>query len=268
MVGVVVIHPHAGGLRRGTRSGAARRRSPASRPATCSAGRPSSTATASAAVALSAMCRPTSEPIRTSDRRFRPAPCTVNSTASGSSRMPRDPDVGRRPGSVAAHPDAAAAGVVGDPAGAGVVGAVQQLAARGRSGRRTARRPGTPLPGRRGSPGGRPRRWSPPRSRATAAGTSRRSRRPRPGTARRCRPARSPRLPARFAPIAKDGSSPAASAAAVSSEVVVVLPWVPATATQRLPAIIAASAVARRSTRSPRSRPATSSALAGSIAVV
>ena len=74
--------------------------------------------------------------------------------------------------------------------------------------------------------------------------------------------------PARFAPIAKDGSSPAASAAVMSSEVVVVLPWVPAIATQRRPAIIAASAVARRSTRNPRSRPATSSAFAGSIAVV
>ena len=47
------------------------------------------------------------------------------------------------------------------------------------------------------------------------------------------------------------GSAPAACSATVSSEVVVVLPWVPATATTRRPAITAASAAERGSTRRP-----------------
>src|SRR3712207_6977761 len=68
-------------------------------------------------------------------------------------------------------------------------------------------------------------------------------------------------------PIAKDGSTPQACTATVSIEVVEVLPCVPATATLRRPAITAARATARGSTRSPRSRAARSSGLSSRMAV-
>ena len=67
--------------------------------------------------------------------------------------------------------------------------------------------------------------------------------------------------------MANDGSTPQAWTATVSIEVVDVLPWVPATATLRRPAITAASATARGSTRSPRSRAAASSGLSARMAV-
>ena len=54
--------------------------------------------------------------------------------------------------------------------------------------------------------------------------------------------------------MANDGSTPQACTATVSIEVVEVLPCVPATAMLRRPAITAASATARGSTRRPRSR--------------
>src|SRR4051795_7701635 len=71
----------------------------------------------------------------------------------------------------------------------------------------------------------------------------------------------------RSPPMAKDGSAPQACTATVSIEVVEVLPCVPATATLRRPAMTAASATARGSTRRPRSRAAASSGLSARIAV-
>ena len=56
-------------------------------------------------------------------------------------------------------------------------------------------------------------------------------------------------------PTAYVGSAPAATSAEVSSEVVVVLPWVPATATTRRPAITDHSPAERGRIRSPRRRP-------------
>ena len=67
--------------------------------------------------------------------------------------------------------------------------------------------------------------------------------------------------------MAYDGSAPAACRATVSSEVVVVLPWVPATATTRRPAITEASAAERGSTRSPGARASTYSGLSSRTAV-
>ena len=63
------------------------------------------------------------------------------------------------------------------------------------------------------------------------------------------------------------GSAPAACSATVSSEVVVVLPWVPATATTRRPAITAASAAERGSIRRPRRTASTNSGLSSRTAV-
>ena len=67
--------------------------------------------------------------------------------------------------------------------------------------------------------------------------------------------------------MANDGSAPQCWIATVSSEVVVVLPWVPATATARRPTITEASAPARCTTASPRRRASTSSGLDSRIAV-
>ena len=61
---------------------------------------------------------------------------------------------------------------------------------------------------------------------------------------------------------------PHACAPTVSSEVVDVLPWVPAIAMQRLSSSAAARAAARRSTGMPLARAATSSSCFGLIAVV
>ncbi|PSK63108.1 hypothetical protein B0E53_04957 [Micromonospora sp. MH33] len=58
-------------------------------------------------------------------------------------------------------------------------------------------------------------------------------------------------------PITKDGSVPACWSTMVTIEVVVVLPWVPATATVRRPVIAAARASERCSTRRPRRRAST-----------
>ena len=68
-------------------------------------------------------------------------------------------------------------------------------------------------------------------------------------------------------PIANDGSTPQCCRATVSIDVVVVLPCVPATATPRLPAMTAASASARLSSRIPLSRAAARSTLASGMAV-
>src|SRR3954469_6045858 len=78
-----------------------------------------------------------------------------------------------------------------------------------------------------------------------------------------------PLLPDSFRspPMAKEGSAPQACTATVSIEVVDVLPWVPAAATLRRPAITEASATARGSTRRSRSRAATSSGLSERMAV-
>ena len=67
-------------------------------------------------------------------------------------------------------------------------------------------------------------------------------------------------------PTAKDGSIPQACSATVSIEVVVVLPLAPATATRREPAIVAARAWARCSTRKPRLARPRSSTLSSRIA--
>jgi hypothetical protein len=67
-------------------------------------------------------------------------------------------------------------------------------------------------------------------------------------------------------PIANDGSAPQCCSATVSSDVVVVLPWVPAIATARRPAMTEASAAALGSTRRPRRRASTSSGLVSRIA--
>ena len=64
-----------------------------------------------------------------------------------------------------------------------------------------------------------------------------------------------------------DGSSPQCCRIEVTIEVVVVLPWVPATAIVRRPVIAAASASDRCSTRSPRARASTSSRWSAGIAV-
>ena len=55
--------------------------------------------------------------------------------------------------------------------------------------------------------------------------------------------------------MAKDGSAPQCCSATVSSEVVVVLPWVPATATTLRPCITDSSAAERGSSRRPRRSP-------------
>ena len=67
--------------------------------------------------------------------------------------------------------------------------------------------------------------------------------------------------------MANDGSSPQCCSATVSIDVVEVLPWVPATAATRRPTVSAASAWARCTTSSPRSRAAASSGLVSRIAV-
>ena len=68
-------------------------------------------------------------------------------------------------------------------------------------------------------------------------------------------------------PTANDGSSPAASRMATTIPVVVVLPWVPATAIPVRPVISRASSWARPSTGMSRSLAATSSGLVARIAV-
>jgi hypothetical protein len=69
-------------------------------------------------------------------------------------------------------------------------------------------------------------------------------------------------------PTAYVGSAPAATKAEVSNEVVVVFPWVPATATTRSPAITDHSPAERGSTRSPRRLPSSTSGLSSRAAVV
>src|SRR6266508_2110911 len=68
-------------------------------------------------------------------------------------------------------------------------------------------------------------------------------------------------------PITKDGSRPACCRIRVAIEVVVVLPCVPAIAIVRRPAMAAARASERCSTRSPRARASTSSRWSAGIAV-
>ncbi len=71
----------------------------------------------------------------------------------------------------------------------------------------------------------------------------------------------------RLPPMANDGSAPQCCSATVSIEVVVVLPWVPETATARRPAITDASAAARGRMRSPNRRASVISGLSSRIAV-
>ncbi len=68
-------------------------------------------------------------------------------------------------------------------------------------------------------------------------------------------------------PLITVGSSPPFSSSVATSEVVVVLPWVPAIATQLFSRISSASISARRTTGSRFSRAATSSGLSRLIAV-
>jgi hypothetical protein len=68
-------------------------------------------------------------------------------------------------------------------------------------------------------------------------------------------------------PIAKDGSAAQCWSATVSSEVVVVLPCVPATATTRRPCMTDSSAADRGSSRSPRAVASTTSGLSSRTAV-
>ena len=67
-------------------------------------------------------------------------------------------------------------------------------------------------------------------------------------------------------PLITVGSKPPASSSAATIEVVVVLPWVPAMATQLFSRISSASISARRTTGSRCARAATSSGLSGLIA--
>ena len=67
-------------------------------------------------------------------------------------------------------------------------------------------------------------------------------------------------------PIAKEGSRPALWSATVSIAVVVVFPWVPATATDLFPCITSASASARGIISAPRSFAANNSGLSDEIA--
>lgn len=66
--------------------------------------------------------------------------------------------------------------------------------------------------------------------------------------------------------MAYEGSRPSAARETASIEVVVVLPWVPATAMGRVPSISAASASERCTTGMPSSAARTSSGLSGRIA--
>ncbi len=68
-------------------------------------------------------------------------------------------------------------------------------------------------------------------------------------------------------PTMNDGRRPASISTRASIEDVVVLPWVPATATVRRTEAMAVRISARRSTRRPRSRAATTSGLVGGMAV-
>ena len=68
-------------------------------------------------------------------------------------------------------------------------------------------------------------------------------------------------------PMMNDGRRPASTRTSASIEDVVVLPWVPATATVRRVAVMAASTSARRSTGIPTSLAATTSGLPAGIAV-
>ena len=115
-----------------------------------------------------------------------------------------------------------------DPPRPGIVGAHHSAS---RPGRRTRRTPPRAPPSSRSTRGDRARRCSRSRPSAGASGTPGRTRRPRPRRDRRqppgrCRPRRSTRPPAM--PV---GASPAAVSASVVITVVVVLPWVPETAT-------------------------------------
>src|SRR5579883_632586 len=67
-------------------------------------------------------------------------------------------------------------------------------------------------------------------------------------------------------PLMTVGSKPPASSSAATMEVVVVLPWVPAMATQLFSRISSASISARRTTGSRRARATTSSGLSRRIA--
>ena len=134
---------------------------------------------------------------------------------------------------------------------AGIVDA-QHLRAR-RCGARYSSKLSTIARTSRSGRGGRPRCWSASWRRAAARGGCRRSRRPRrragrsPSTARRCR--RRTTSP----PTTKLGASPASASDSISIDVVVVLPCVPATATERARAQIDASIPARRSVGIPSS---------------
>ncbi len=67
--------------------------------------------------------------------------------------------------------------------------------------------------------------------------------------------------------MANEGSAPQCCSATVSSDVVVVLPWVPATATTRRPCITDSRAAERGSRRSPRRSASTTSGLESRTAV-
>ena len=73
-------------------------------------------------------------------------------------------------------------------------------------------------------------------------------------------------MPVRAPPITYDGSNPHSVSTWEIIAVVVVLPWVPATAIPRRPSISEPSAALRCSTVSPRSRASASSGLSSRIA--
>ena len=148
-----------------------------------------------------------------------------------------------------------------------VVDAADQEAARVDPVEEARRTPRGRPPRCRSGRGGRPRRWSRPRRTAGRRGTPRRSRRPRPRTGRRAVVRRSCPVWARSPPTAYVGSAPAACSATVSREVVVVLPWVPATATTRCPCMTEARPADRGSSRRPRRRASTTSGLSSRTAV-
>ena len=103
----------------------------------------------------------------------------------------------------------------------------------------------------RSARGDRRRRWSGSCRAAAARGGSGRSRRPRRRTGRRpVQPAPVP-TSATSPPMTNPGASPASARISISIELVVVLPWVPATPIDRAWAQIDASMPARRSTGPP-----------------
>ncbi len=177
-----------------------------------------------------------------------------------------DDDVAGGVEPVGDHPVTGVAGVRGDAAGAGVVGAGDQETAR--------RDPLDEQANARWMPSRSPwfSRWS--ASTLVTTASSGRASRNDPSLSSASTTASSPAptwaLPpsASSAPRAHDGSTPHARAPAVSSAAVVVLPCVPVIATVRRSSKAAARAAARRSTCSPgRARAAASSGCAGGIAV-